>query len=72
MTKRTWHSGPPPSVGWWPASAFGDPESIRWWDGVRWSATTWPHYKAAQAAGYAEKPAYHPQHNIKWTERWWE
>lgn len=41
MTKKIdynkWHSGPPPSVGWWPASTFRYSSSIRWWDGKNWS-----------------------------------
>lgn len=32
----TWHKGPPPSIGWWPASLTRDPECLRWWDGKHW------------------------------------
>lgn len=31
-----WRSGPPPSVGWWPASKRGDPTVLRWWGGSNW------------------------------------
>lgn len=38
MSKK-WFSGPPPSVGWWPASStrakWG--ARYRWWNGSRWS-----------------------------------
>lgn len=36
MSKK-WHSGPPPSIGWWPASMRKRPHTYRWWDGRRWS-----------------------------------
>jgi hypothetical protein len=32
-----WHSGPPPSLGWWPASIYGEVGHYRWWDGACWS-----------------------------------
>ena len=32
-----WNSGPPPSLGWWPASAFKTEGLYRWWNGQRWS-----------------------------------
>ena len=71
MTKRQWHSGPPPSVGWWPASAFEDERSIRWWDGVRWSLFVGKNCTAEVAALFAKLPTLHSD-QIKWTERWWE
>lgn len=37
MTAPQWFSGPPPAVGWWPASAFFDVDLYRWWDGQKWS-----------------------------------
>lgn len=37
MTDRKWHKGPPPSVGWWPASNSMDKSVVRWWDGSSWS-----------------------------------
>lgn len=36
-TLRTWHSGPPPHVGWWNASAGRFADTWRWWNGVQWS-----------------------------------
>jgi len=32
-----WNSGPPPSVGWWPASRCRDYSGMRWWNGACWS-----------------------------------
>lgn len=71
MKKRQWHSGPPPSVGWWTASALEDKRSIRWWDGVRWSMAVGTNCTAEVAARFAEIKAL-SQDKIKWTERWWE
>lgn len=32
-----WKKGPPPSVGWWPASMYKDERMLRWWNGKNWS-----------------------------------
>lgn len=71
MTKRQWHSGPPPSVGWWPASMWGLHITIRWWNGKHWSWPVDPSCNAKMAALYAKEPS-REQDKIKWTERWWE
>lgn len=34
---RKLFSGPPPSVGWWPASRTESPNELRWWNGSHWS-----------------------------------
>jgi hypothetical protein len=67
-----WHSGPPPSIGWWPASVRRDHTFLRWWDGERWSASAWAGLTAAQAAQLAEV-AVPNQDEIRWTDRpaWW-
>lgn len=31
-----YHSGPPPSIGWWPTSVIGY-LFYRWWNGKYWS-----------------------------------
>lgn len=41
MSKTIWHSGPPPSLGWWPASFKKDLNMLRWWDGECWSIYAW-------------------------------
>jgi hypothetical protein len=37
MTAPQWFSGPPPAVGWWPASTHGTLGYYRWWNGASWS-----------------------------------
>jgi hypothetical protein len=37
MKDNKWHKGPPPSVGWWPASFSKNDANIRWWNGENWS-----------------------------------
>lgn len=51
MAKKQWFSGPPPSLGWWPASIFKNENTFRWWNGKQWSvAVTKQH--TAYAASY--------------------
>ena len=57
MSTVVWHSGPPPSKGWWPASSVGDPTTIRWWNGSCWSLPVRAYYFPEQAAELAERPA---------------
>jgi len=70
MKKTVWHKGPPPEIGWWPASYFRSIESIRWWDGVTWSQDAFPSDTAEEAA-YVAKSDCGQQDAIEWTERWW-
>jgi hypothetical protein len=69
-TKLKWRSGPPPSIGWWPASFARVTGVYRWWDGRRWSdganAHT-PAYRAAQAARRPARPE--SQKYIVWLPR---
>lgn len=71
MTERKWHSGPPPHVGWWNASA-GDYEEIwRWWDGECWSDPAYSTQDADVAQWSALCPArYSAQSRIRWTTYW--
>ena len=67
MTKTIWHSGPPPSCGWWPASAFNDANCVRWWDGTHWSV---PCYKIDKPELVYEKATQKAATDpISWTER---
>jgi hypothetical protein len=68
--KTKWHKGPPPEIGWWPASRVGDKYCIRWWNGKIWScpATQW--MPAEEAARVAKMPS-DPVPTIAWTDRWW-
>ena len=56
-----WYKGPPPAIGWWPASQGSDIHSIRYWDGEFWGwyvkdtesippSTAWTHQAPNQAA----------------------
>lgn len=67
--KRTWHSGPPPHIGWWNASTHKNKEFWRWWSGERWSigvhnmesshcAMTWAYFLLTGEKG------------VQWTNYW--
>ena len=53
MTK--YHSGPPPSIGWWPTRIGKSCREYRWWDGKRWSWPAFPHENEFRAARWAAK-----------------
>lgn len=65
-----WHKGPPPEIGWWPASVQRDKRAIRWWDGKRWSWPVEESFTAYQAAKFAKCAVDH-SYQIEWTDRWW-
>lgn len=48
--KGRWKKGPPPSVGWWPASTKRSVEVLRWWDGEQWSWAAHRYQSAVSAA----------------------
>jgi hypothetical protein len=63
----TWHKGPPPSIGWWPASRRRNPDTLRWWNGVEWSLpaeSIWTVSLAAEAAKIKTDMT-----DIEWTDR---
>jgi hypothetical protein len=64
----TWHKGPPPSIGWWPASLTCDAECLRWWNGASWSCPAYPEFSVERAQREAEQQSYR-QNEIEWTER---
>jgi len=68
--KRQWRKGPPPEIGWWPASGVQDHTAIRWWDGHMWSCPAIPFDSAEDAASAANKISQF-QDRIEWTDRWW-
>jgi hypothetical protein len=66
----TWHKGPPPSIGWWPASTRRNPDTLRWWNGVEWSFPAYCKWTAEVAANEARQPTWsHFQEEIEWTDR---
>jgi len=69
-----WRDGPPPGIGWWPASlaATPDPTALRWWDG-EWSGGVALDGDSAERAGrIASLKSITPERFIRWTDRWWE
>jgi len=64
----TWRKGPPPSVGWWPASYSRDPDAHRYYNGEWWSAAAWPDSSAEEVARAACFKAT-DQDEIEWTDR---
>ena len=68
MAKTKWNSGPPPSVGWWPASNDRTRGIFRWWDGSTWSAGVTR--RAGQSLESLEYMARQPEiMPVEWTER---
>lgn len=63
-----WHKGPPPSVGWWPASMCEDTKMVRWWNGKKWSAATKGDVTGDPAKAKARE-AWYSQSDIKWLPR---
>ena len=64
----TWRKGPPPSIGWWPASLCRSSRSLRWWDGKGWSLHTFPEDNLEDVSRRAalKSPS---QDDIEWTDR---
>lgn len=69
MTARVWRKGPPPSVGWWPATRHRSRMILRWWNGSAWSPPVTSVFTAKEAAVEAAKVDAHWQDAIEWTDR---
>lgn len=67
MSKQ-WFSGPPPTVGWWPASFTRDATALRWWNGKCWSYAARRTYSQADVAWNASHPASEGD-GIEWQHR---
>jgi len=68
MDMNKWNSGPPPSIGWWPAS-FNQMEGVfRWWNGTHWSRAATRSASASNVALLARtlRPSTDP---IQWMHR---
>jgi hypothetical protein len=69
-----WRKGPPPSIGWWPASGRRNADILRWWSGKRWSFPAHIGMTAEEAADQSvvKAPA-DMQAAVEWTDRpaWW-
>lgn len=72
--EQAYHSGPPPSVGWWPTRVrfCGLPGRMRWWNGVgwSWSCDNRTADRAALDEAAAARSAY-PNSEIEWAHPWW-
>lgn len=66
---KKWHSGPPPSVGWWPASAFRTSTLLRWWDGKRWSEAVGENCSAWYAGMKSKRKTVMSTEKIEWQHR---
>ena len=66
-----WHSGPPPSEGWWPASLRGEPEICRFYlKKCGWSLGTLSLFSALHAAIRASQiEVLSRQQRITWRHR---
>ena len=67
-----WKSGPPPAIGWWPASRFKDIKGLRWWSGEWWSYSARPEFSASEARLAAKYLTHRHGTEIQWCARWWE
>jgi hypothetical protein len=71
MKKTVWHKGPPPEIGWWPASYLGhNKRVIRWWNGKVWGCSCDPSWTESEAEAQANTES--PKTTfIQWTDKWW-
>lgn len=68
MTAQKWHKGPPPSIGWWPASITRNVDFYRWWDGSRWSCVCVEGASAREVLATARTPTSQGW-DVEWTDR---
>lgn len=68
MSERTWHSGPPPHIGWWNASNRQDPTAWRWWDGSCWSLACRPDVSIEGVKFLSKRKARLHDPTIQWTD----
>lgn len=67
-SKPVWRSGPPPSLGWWPASLSRDVNVLRWWNGRTWSDGVSIVHSAEVAGAMACREIF-SRLRIEWTDR---
>lgn len=68
MSKRIWHKGPPPHVGWWNASSIRSNTCWSWWNGEFWGKATDPSDSASGASCQAAERTCREPHSIEWTD----
>lgn len=65
--------GPPPSIGWWPATIHGIRGPIRWWNGEHWSACAFKGESMEHVLKMAKTQADSTTAEfIKWSHPWWK
>ena len=69
MSRAVWHKGPPPSVGWWPASTSRSDGIFRWWNGVFWSRPVSQRYSKTEAAYTAGLKSQAQNFETEWKHR---
>lgn len=70
MSSKKWNNGPPPSIGWWPASLAKDASCLRWWDGRHWSCGCYSKIGVEEAERRAtRKETASSQSYIQWLPR---
>lgn len=69
-TKRIFHIGPPPHIGWWNATSGMDaaPDIWSWWDGVAWSLGAQPDATAEFAAIRAKTHRTRSNKEVVWSD----
>lgn len=70
MAERVWHSGPPPHVGWWNASACYDDDAWRWWNGECWSPSVYAYEPIRAVVRAASMHTVFCTGEIEWTDYW--
>jgi len=69
MEDNKWHSGPPPSLGWWHASTNKNKDSFRWWNGKFWSFPASQYDDIIMVGIYAKEPSSFVSSTIQWKHR---
>lgn len=64
-----YHSGPPPSVGWWPTKDLIFENAARWWNGHDWSVWVSEDNHPIRAGICANIKTTMNQEDIKWAHR---
>lgn len=64
-----WNIGPPPSIGWWPASATFSENTYRWWNGDKWSVACSSNEDAKSAGFWGTVTINRKDYVIYWKPR---
>jgi len=67
----SWRFGPPPEVGWWPATWAGTTELIRFWNVDEWSDLAYHYSFTKDSIPPIEEMEFINSPYMMWTDRWW-